>query len=100
MALDLDTNLELMTKHVPEIFTVEWVRSAIASATIVYGTEVVLTDAQANQLKEAVNKAVCKFTEDVPAPDDLEEEIWFAASEVGVSGPALAQFISDIRADL
>lgn len=79
---------------------IEYIRKAATSATCMYGSEVTLTDAQAIQLHKAVNDALMKFEEDVPAPDDLEEEIWLAASEAGVDGHALTQFISDIRANL
>lgn len=79
---------------------IESIRTAATSATRMYGSEVILTDAQATQLHKAVNDSIMKFEEDVPSPDDLEEEIWLAASEAGIDGHALTQFISDIRADL
>lgn len=79
---------------------IEYIRTAATSATRMYGSEVTLTDAQATRLHKSVNDAFMKFEEDVPGADDLEEEIWLAASDAGVAGHALTQFISDIRADL
>lgn len=79
---------------------IDYIRNAAVEAASMYGDEITLTDTQATQLHKAVNDALMKFEEDVPSPDDLEEEVWFAASGVGVSGHALTEFISAIRADL
>ncbi|WP_431870849.1 hypothetical protein [Nocardiopsis eucommiae] len=78
----------------------EDISGKVAWATRMHGAEITLTDDQADRMAKAITTALRQFEEDVPAPDDLEEHIWSAAADVGVSGPALAQLISDIRADL